>query len=610
MTGMRLVMGNLFASLNTGVSGLHTAQSSLYTAAHNLSNATTPGHTRQQVMVTDYNYTTRQGVYGNLMQVGLGSNVAVIRQIRNTFLDAQYRVQVGRESFYDAQYKALSEIEDMFGEMEGEEFSKVMNEGLWKALSDLQENPDQIVFRSEMVAMASKFVDRANVIQTQLLEYQKNMNEEVIKQVNSINNIVSEIKQYNSLIHKFEATGERANDYRDARNLLLDELGSYINFDSVEEVDGSVSIFAEGRYLLETNVQFELTTAYESDESRLLKPVWDMGKEDFFQRGELSYSVEDNSDTGSLRGLLVARGTNLANYTHLPQRPMEKNFVDEDGNLDEAAYLQATIQYEEQVEEFNKLVQPSIVMTVQSQFDCLIHGIVTMINDTFCPNKEVTAKITQPDGTQVTKTIHILDTEKSGVGDDADETMGTEIFVRRNTPRYTKTNVTIINDDGTETTQEVYMYNEEDPSDPYTLYTIGQLEVNPELLRDPSKLPLNSNPLSGNADSFAWDLCEQMMSKWNEDFGTLDPNSKATYTYKNYYEGLVGQFAVQGNVWRDIVENQERTVYSVEQERQRIMGVSSDEELSDLIKFQQCFNASSRYITVVDEMIEHLITHL
>ncbi len=233
-----------------------------------------------------------------------------------------------------------------------------------------------------------------------------------------------------------------------------------------------------------------------------------------------------------------------------------------------------------------------------------------MINDTFCPNKEVTAKITQPDGTQVTKTIHILDTEKSGVGDDADETMGTEIFVRRNTPRYTKTKVTIINDDGTETTQEVYMYNEEDPSDPYTLYTIGQLEVNPELLRDPSKLPLNSNPLSGNADSFAWDLCEQMMSKWNEDFGTLDPNSKATYTYKNYYEGLVGQFAVQGNVWRDIVENQERTVYSVEQERQRIMGVSSDEELSDLIKFQQCFNASSRYITVVDEMIEHLITHL
>ncbi len=48
----------------------------------------------------------------------------------------------------------------------------------------------------------------------------------------------------------------------------------------------------------------------------------------------------------------------------------------------------------------------------------------------------------------------------------------------------------------------------------------------------------------------------------------------------------------------------------MEQERQRIMGVSSDEELSDLIKFQQCFNASSRYITVVDEMIEHLITHL
>ena len=58
------------------------------------------------------------------------------------------------------------------------------------------------------------------------------------------------------------------------------------------------------------------------------------------------------------------------------------------------------------------------------------------------------------------------------------------------------------------------------------------------------------------------------------------------------------------------MENQELTVHSVNNERLDVMGVSSDEELSDLIKFQRCYDASSRYITVVDEMLEHLIERL
>ena len=108
-------MGNLFASFNTGVSGLHSAQSSLYTTAHNIANATTEGYSRQQVIVTDAFYSTRYGAYANRLQIGKGTDIAEIRQVRNTFLDAQYRVQAGRQSFYEAQYKAVQEIEDLFG---------------------------------------------------------------------------------------------------------------------------------------------------------------------------------------------------------------------------------------------------------------------------------------------------------------------------------------------------------------------------------------------------------------------------------------------------------------------------------------------------------------
>lgn len=594
-------MGNLFASFNTGVSGLHSAQQSLNTTAHNLSNTTTSGYSRQQVMVTDAYYTTRYGAYSNRMQIGLGTDVAQIRQVRNTFLDSQYRLQVGRLGFYEAQYDAEQELEELFGELEGEEFQgSIVN--LWEAMQELAETPDDITCRTEFVSMASQFIERAQVLQDQLIEYQKNMNEEIQNQVDQINNIVSEIGKYNVLIRKYEAAGEDANDYRDSRNLLLDQLGAIIKFDVNEEIDGTLSIFAEGQFLLECDIQSRLTTEYESETSKLLKPVWELGGEDFFLRGELSYSSENDTDTGTLRGLLVARGPEATDYTYLPKKPAEEDYMDENGVLNERAYQNAVKSYEKEVEAYNENVEPSIVMKVQAEFDYLVHGIVQMINDTLCPNKEIELA----DGTKMT----VLDTENAPVGDDAGNTIGTEVFVRRNTERYTPVEVTIRNEDGTTEQVTVYQYKEEDASDKYTLYTIDQLEVNPELLQNPSMLPLTANPKSGFVDGFTQDTCQELLKKWGEDFGTLDPNSMTTYDFQGYYAALIGQFSIDGNVWKGIIENQNITVNAVESERQNVMGVSTDEELADLIKFQKCFDASSRYITVVDEMIEHLITRL
>ena len=593
-------MGNLFASFNTGVSGIHSAQTSMNTAAHNLANATTPGHTRQQAVVTDAFYSSRYGAYSNKIQVGLGTDVVKIRQIRNTFLDDQYRLQVGRQSFYEAQYDAVMEMEELFGELEAQEFLTSMTD-LWNAVQELSKTPNDITCRSELVSLTSQFTERAQVLQQQLNEYQKNMNDEVQNQVDAINDIVSQIRDYNMLIRKYESTGESANDYRDARNLLLDQLGSIITFKPIEEKDGTISIYSEGAYLLEGNHQNRLTTAYESSTSKLLKPVWETG-EDYFFRGELAYSPETNTDVGSLRGLLVARGNHAADFRDMPVKPVEEDFMDEFGTLDERAWFNANEKYKRDVEEYNEYVEPSIVMKVQAEFDQLVRGVAMMMNDTLCPNKELALA----DGTK----IKVLDTDKAPIGDDADETMGTELFVRRKTPRYTEKMVEVLNEDGTTSSIKVYQYNEEDVEDRYTLYTIDQLEVNPELLRDPSKLPLTANPNSGYADGFTQFICADLAEKWQQDFSALDPNSMTTYNFAGYYAALVGQFSTDGNVWMGIIENQVMTVNSIEGERQNVMGVATDEELADLIKFQKCFDASSRYITVVDEMIEHLITSL
>ena len=530
--------------------------------------------------------------------------MALTRQVRNNFLDAQYRVQLGRQSFYEANQKATMEIQDMLGELQGEEFSGYIN-SLYAAFSALSNSADSLVNKEEVVSVASQFLESATVLQQQLNTYQTSLNTEVSKQVQSINDIVTQIKDYNQLIRKYEAVGESANDYRDKRNELLDQLGQYITYDITEESDGTVMIYSNGGYLLDQNTQYFLATAYESDTSKLLKPVWQQG-DDFFINDSLAYSSANNTDIGSLKGLMVARGNYSAKYTDCPVKPTEDQFKDENGVVDRLAYNLALDDYQKQLDVYNDSVGASVIMTVQCQLDTLVNRVVTMINDALCPNKEI--QIQDADGN--TKTIHVLDEENALIGDDANKTMGTELFARRSCERYTKQTVNVVNEDGTVSQQEVMVYNEEDASDPYSLYTLNQLVINPTILQDASTLPTMYNDNSEFRGGYAFNEILAIANAFNNDIGTLDPNSETTYNVFNFYNGMVSQLSTTGNVWNSIVENQELTVSSLEDERQKVMGVSSEEELSNLIKFQQCYNASSRYITTVSEMLEYLIERL
>lgn len=586
-------MSNLLASFNAGVSGLHSAQASLNTTSHNLANAQTTGYTRQQTVVTDSFYQKSYGAYGNLVPVGTGTVIAKTRQVRNTFLDEQYRVQVGRQGFYNANMMASRELEDMLGELYAEQFSTSIGD-LWTALESLSKSPGDIVSRDQLVSVATQFIQRSQVLQSELNTYQTSLNEEVQKQVDNINSIVAEIKKLNDEIQKYETNGQPANDHRDKRNDYLDQLSAIINFEVNEEKDGTITIYSEGAYLLDSATQYRLDTEYISSSSRLLKPVWATGG-DYFLRKSLAYSSENRTDVGSLRGIMVARGNYAANYTDVPQKPEKENFATE------AEFNSAMAQYNQDLKVYNEGIGVSVVMQIQSQIDTLVHSIVTSVNNALSPLKEVQA--TLADGT--TATIRILDKEKALIGDDENETMGAELFTRRGTERFTIETVTI---DGV--SQEVYRYNEEDPEDVYTQYTIGQLIVNPTVQRDPSALPTKNSRESGKYGGFAHEEWLEMADTIHETVGVLNPNSMTTYNVFGYYTQMVSELSTMGNIWFGIVSNQEITVTTAFNERQNVMGVSTDEELSNLIKFQQCYNASSRYITTVAQMLEYLIERL
>lgn len=580
----------LMDALYVGVSGLRTSQSALNATAHNITNAETQGYVRQQTVLTDYGYSNIGGNKISTWQIGMGADTQVLRQVRDQFLDQSYRKESGRQGFYEAQFEAADEMQEVMGELEGVQFQRSI-EDFWVTLQEMAKEPDSIVTRASLIQNGVNFVKHAEKIFEQIGTYQIDLNTQIQTKVNRINEIGDEIRSLNQKITFYECSRlEHANDLRDRRNLLLDELGKIIDITYHEEPDGKVLVNAESIPFVTEDHVFYMDTKEVSEDSDMIVPYWpSYGNAEVFNFDHTPNS-KDNTDIGSLKGIVLARGRKVGKYTDLPVRPKPEDFPDE------MSYEEAMAQFEVDTRKFNKEINDSVIMTTQAEFDQLIHGIVTTINNILCPNKEVMLESGE--------VIHVLDTEKAGVGMDEDKTMGTELFSRKSTARYGDLQkVTLA--DGSE--EWVRIYNEEDPTNNYSLYTLGEIEINPEVLKERSKLPLSKNTNTGDFDL---DVAAKLLTAWQSDFVALNPNELNVNNFNNFYISLIGELGTRGEKFKTIADTQESMTESINNERLEVMAVSTDEELTHLIKYQHAYNASARYVNVVSEMLEHIITAL
>ena len=595
-------MSSLFTSLYTGASGIRTSQSALNTTAHNLANTDTKGYTRQQLMSADFDYIDD----GSGFKVGLGTQAAQVRQIRDVFMDKSYRTENARAGFYESMNEAVTEVEALFGELEGVQFQNTLNE-MWCAMQELQKEPESLVTRSSFLQTCVSFLERSQNIYTQLSEYQKTLNKKITDTVDRINEIGARIIELNQKIDRYEAEKQQANDYRDERNDLLDELSGYVKITYKERI-GGIDINIEGMQFVTGRVLNKLEAREIKKEVKLYdengEPIYgDDGKQmvsyqgtemyDVYWTGPsapklyetLEYSAKQNSDMGSLKGLLISRGKYRANYTDIPIKPEEADFTDEDGNLDEEGYQEAEIEYKEKLDNYHKFVKPAMIMRVQAEFDQLVRETMIRINDVLCPNV-----YSEEYG------CYILDTENCPVGMDEELTMGEGIFNRKGMSRYTKI------EDGDEV---VYLYNEEDPTDNSSLFTISEVEINNAVMDNFSKIPLNKQ---GNTGDYEMDICADLLAIWDQDSMSLGPDDYTTNTFMEYYNAMTSEIANEGSTIRILYENQANMTENVQSQRVGLSGVSGDEELTHLIKYQQAYNSASRYITVVDQMLQELLS--
>ncbi|OON96113.1 MAG: flagellar hook-associated protein FlgK [Candidatus Epulonipiscium fishelsonii] len=297
------------ASLHRSMSGLLSSKKGLEVTGHNITNVNTTGYTRQQILHHDNSYLT-VGVNGGFpMQVGTGVQDTEIRQIRNSFLDQQFRSQNSFLSYYQTQTTVMTEIETILDEPFGEALSGLLTDFLGQT-QKLSSNPENIEERMAFIQSANNLMERARQIQDSYTEYQFNLDDQVRTSVKNINEITDDILEINKQIVAVERTGQNANDYRDVRNNLLDELSSYMQIDVVEEADGSVIIHAEGNVLVNGLYKNEILLEQSAPMSPFKIPVFKDGGNVFNLTKEVNST--NANDGASLKALLIARGNAVA----------------------------------------------------------------------------------------------------------------------------------------------------------------------------------------------------------------------------------------------------------------------------------------------------------
>lgn len=245
-------MRSTFYGLEIARSGLFTSQQGLSLTGHNIDNANTVGYTRQRMVTKSIEPPVNTGLLRSPSkgQIGGGVDVIAIDQIRDSFLDMQFRRENTTRGEWTAKTNALQYIEDVFREPSEAGINQSIAE-LFDSLQELAKYPESKEIRSLVRQDAIKLTETIRHYDSQLKQLRREQDTAINIAVMDINDIIVNIRDLNEQIFKFEIDGEVANDLRDRRNLLMDELSELIEVDYYETPDGRFRVDIAGMPLVD-----------------------------------------------------------------------------------------------------------------------------------------------------------------------------------------------------------------------------------------------------------------------------------------------------------------------------------------------------------------------
>ncbi len=601
-------MPSQFFGLNIGASGIAAFQAAINTTANNISNVKTEGYSRQ---VTTLEATNPLRIYAKYGSAGTGVAVTSILQQRDIYYDTKYWENNSSLGYFDQKLYYLAQVENIFaddGIQEG--FSTIFSK-MFNALDTLNGgNASDASVRNQFIHQAQSLCTYFNSVSDSLTELQKDTNEEIASTVQNINSIGEKIALINKEINKLELNGGYANELRDKRALLLDELSSIVSVNTDEyEVKNTYgenlggtnfSVFINGQLLVDGNDyrQLECVSAEYKNNQTDAVGMYDIVWAD--TKGAFAATTETAS--GTLKALFDLRDGNnneaMSGTAALMQDADGKYTTVTLSTPSNATVNALNIPAEGTVEIGNRTF-------AYSSWEAVLDGEGEISEITFTLEEEIDPMIAVS-----------VDNKKIVVGDSVDS-MGIPYY-QQQINEFLRNFVQMFNDiqkkgetlDGEQMgaffvgeskTGEIYDFDENvisSSSDGYHQLTSSNIKVNDKSIKDPGYFATTVDITNG-AD--AYDLIEEMM-KLQEDVTMFRGDNASAFL-----ETLLSDIAVDTEKTEVFYNNYYNMETVITNQRMSISGVDEDEEALNLVKYQNAYNLNSKVISVMSEIYDKLI---
>jgi flagellar hook-associated protein 1 FlgK len=587
---------------------MYSSQLAIEIASHNIANANTEGYSKQNLRL-EANPAINMGPG----QIGTGVKAVEVTRENDAFLTAQVAQKKSDYAFWKAQNTAMTEVESIFNETGDNGLNALMGE-FWSAWGDLANNPDGLPERQSLLSKTDNLLSMVQEVDYNLKVYQRNLDTKIRGSVTDVNSILKQIADLNGNISNMEVKGSvNANDLRDQRDLLLDKLSEHMDITHYEdERSGQVMVFVLGGTPLVMGKDTNTLSTDRDATTGFSSVLWN-------DSSGRTIDLTDKLKGGDIAGLVNARDSGgiesyLGSLSTLTRELVwQVNSLHSEGvGLQSVSSMTGTV-------EINDITGPPAVAALDadlgsnfyfsdkytpgSTFDIIEYDSSGQVAHTYTIN---------PAGDTVRNLIDEINAESTLAGGQvsASLTGGTNGFFKLESG----TNTFVIKPSSAGSSGNALAVLGVNTFFSWT-ETVGKpvhditetVGVNAALKANPNLISSGYTDNDGKVAPGANDVARAMANLQDKVITNIGGSGVDT-TMDSYYSSLVAQVGVdvQNAANNEKFNNTILTQYT--QRKESVSGVSLDEEMSDLLKYQHAYQAAAKLISICDEMMQTLLS--
>lgn len=554
-------MSNIGSVLYTAKQAILSNLTAINVTGSNIANVSTPGYSR---LVPVFESVGTKDPTSSQEQVGV--QISEIKRIYNKFLEAQIVSQDSAVGSATARNDLLSQVEGVLNESTGNGINDALNR-FWSAWENLSANPSGEAERTVLVSAAQNLTSVFNQRAEELYGIQDSINQTISDDIDKLNVYLSDMAAMNAEIVSLESSGGQATALRDTRTQMLSKISSMIDINYVEQNDGSLYIYlpANGKSLVEGDNSWQFQVQRNSANSNLYDIVF---------ADDVSNPVNNDIKSGELGGLLNIRDVVLVDY----------------------------------IDEINQTAS-SIINKTNSQHAAGYDQDGNIGSVFFTPVAEAkdmevsTAIVADTRKIAASSTLNADGNNATAIASLKDDNMYASLEINTNNVAGTVNNIGQAYKD----TTGPIVITRGLTADSWAIATAaddGGYEDAVVLLSSDSKVTVDLN--GDNAADITLNLSGSWASGNTISF-SLEKQDNTT-TIGGYYSAFMAGVGQDVASSATTLEREEAIAAQNSTQREELSGVSLDEEMLNLIKYQMAYNAASRVTSIVSDMMDTLIT--